>query len=92
MQKAGTVEAHIRKDQSFSWLVEVTDTVGRAFKSINWRQEFEHFFKVQKGCMHTNVSVHKCSVVFPASTVRQSLSLIVQAFTRSFGKTSLPSS
>eukprot|EP00112_Aurelia_sp_Birch-Aquarium-sp1_P022977 Seg6674.3 transcript_id=Seg6674.3/GoldUCD/mRNA.D3Y31 product="hypothetical protein" protein_id=Seg6674.3/GoldUCD/D3Y31 len=46
MHKAGTVEAHIRKDQSFSWLVEVTDTVGRAFKSINWGQEFEHFFEV----------------------------------------------
>ena len=38
MHKAGTVEARIRKDQSFSLLVEVTDNVGRAFKSINWGQ------------------------------------------------------
>lgn len=46
MHKAGVVDTHMRKNANFRWVNKATDTIGDAFKAINWGQEFEHFFEV----------------------------------------------
>ena len=46
MHKAGRQDVHIRQDDSFKWLANITKVIGGAFKFVNLREEFMDFFEI----------------------------------------------
>ena len=41
MHKAGLVDTHIRDDDSFAFLTEITNVIGAVFKNFNWGKNYE---------------------------------------------------
>jgi hypothetical protein len=46
MHRAGRVDINIRAEKNFEWLFDMTNTVGDAFKYVNFGYEYEHFFEM----------------------------------------------
>ena len=46
MHAAATVDSALRKSDSFQWLGEMTLTIAKANRFINWGAEWSHFFEV----------------------------------------------
>ena len=47
LHKGGLVDAHIRDDPSFSWLVEIQSTCKEIYSTFNWGKNYENFLDVQ---------------------------------------------
>ena len=41
LHKVGVIENHIRKDQEFSWLVDLTTTLQQIYKKFNWGKIYQ---------------------------------------------------
>ena len=45
LHKVGVIENHIRKDPSFSWLVDLTSTCQQIYRKFNWGKIISFFLR-----------------------------------------------
>ena len=58
MHRAGTVDLHLRKEKSSTWINAMTAQIGKAFKIVNYGKLFEHFFEVCQELTELGYDVH----------------------------------